>query len=551
MNKKERNIRMKIVGVYSTLIISLLCSCSKSPTNDRSQLIIRTKFLDASFSEFSNSEIRINDGVISEIGSSEVSSDFEDSVLTGYVYPGFIDAHCHFVGYAKGLTEANLFATTSFEEVLERLKDFGAANPSLEVIYGRGWDQNDWEDQSFPDNSKLNVLFPDVPVMLTRIDGHAVLVNNKALEVYNIDQDTKVEGGIIEVKNGVLTGVLVDNATGLIEEKVDLDLLKSNLLTAEQNCFSAGLTTLDDAGLNLSMILFLDSLQKSEELKIKLYVMASDNLENFNYFMENGPYLSERMNVRSFKFYADGALGSRGACLLHGYSDDEGNYGLMLSEKEHFRQSAELLMKNGFQMNTHAIGDSANRVLLYVYKEVLKGKNDKRWRIEHAQVVSDGDMSLFKKYSVLPSVQPTHATSDMYWAEDRLGHEHISDAYAYQELLNMSGVLPLGTDFPVEDIDPLKTFYAAVVRKDASGYPEEGFQMENAISRSDALKGMTLWAAYSNFEENEKGSIEVGKQADFTVLDTDLLTCTPEEILKAKVLYTIINGEIVYENKNP
>jgi predicted amidohydrolase YtcJ len=544
-------MRKQAIVVISALIISLLASCSKSPTKDNSQLLIKTNILNATFSGFDNSEVRVSEGEIVSLGNADIDLGSSDSIVTGFAYPGFIDAHCHFVGYAKGLTEANLFATKSFDEVLMRLKDFRAANPSLEVVYGRGWDQNDWEDNVFPDNIELNILFTDVPVILTRIDGHAVLVNEKALEVFNINKETKVEGGIVESKNGVLTGILVDNASSLIEEKVDFDLLKLNLLTAEQNCFAVGLTTLDDAGLNLEMIQFLDSLQKSEELKIKLYVMASDNPENFHHFMENGPYLSNRMNVRSFKFYSDGALGSRGACLLHGYSDDKDNYGLMLSTEDHFRQSAELLMKNGFQMNTHAIGDSANRVLLNVYKDVLKGKNDKRWRIEHAQVVSDGDMSLFEEYSVLPSVQPTHATSDMYWAEDRLGHEHIADAYAYQELLNMSGVLPLGTDFPVEQIDPLKTFYAAVVRKDASGYPEEGFQMENAISRSDALKGMTLWAAYSNFEENEKGSIEIGKKADFTVLDTDLLTCSPEEILKAKVLYTVINGEIVYENKNP
>lgn len=541
----------QVIVVISTLIISLLASCSKSPTKSQSQLFIQTKILKTNFSGFEESSLLVNAGEIVALDINANSNGAADSIVKGYMYPGFIDAHCHFVGYAKGLTEANLFATKSFDEVLERLREFKALNPNLEIVFGRGWDQNDWEEKSFPTNEKLNAVFPDVPAVLTRIDGHAMLVNEQALKVFNIDLDTKVEGGVVEAQNGVLTGMLADNATSLIDEEIDWSLLKSNLLTAEQNCFAVGLTTLDDAGLNLDMIQFLDTLQMNEELKIKLYVMASDNPKNFHHFMENGPYKSERMSVRSFKFYADGALGSRGACLLHGYSDDKDNYGLMLSAQNHFEESAEILMKNGFQMNTHAIGDSANRVLLNVYKEVLKGANDKRWRIEHAQVVSDGDMSLFEEYSVLPSVQPTHATSDMYWAEDRLGHEHITDAYAYQELLDMSGILPLGTDFPVEDIDPLKTFYAAVVRKDASGYPEGGFQMENAISRSDALKGMTLWAAYSNFEENEKGTIEVGKAADFTVLDTDLLTCSPEEILKAKVLYTVVNGEIVYKNENP
>lgn len=544
-------MRKQIIIVISALIISLLASCLKSPTKRKSQLIIRTKILKSNFKGFEEGGLLVDSGEIITLDMGVNNNDAADSIVKGFVYPGFIDAHCHFVGYAKGLSEVNLFATKSFDEVLQRLKEFQASNPNSMAVFGRGWDQNDWEEKSFPTNEKLNALYPDVPVVLSRIDGHAVLVNEQALKVFNIDLDTKVEGGVVQIQNGVLTGLLLDNAAGLIEENLDWSLLKTNLLSAEQNCFAVGLTTLDDAGLNLDMIQFLDSLQRNEELKIKLYVMASDNPENFHYFMHNGPYKSERMSVRSFKFFADGALGSRGACLLHGYADDTDKYGLMLSPESHFKESARRLLNNGFQMNTHAIGDSANRVLLNVYKEVLEGTNDKRWRIEHAQIVSDDDKRLFEEYSVLPSVQPTHATSDMYWAEDRLGHEHIADAYAYQELLDMSGILPLGTDFPVEDIDPLKTFYAAVVRKDVNGYPEDGFQMENAISRSDALKGMTLWAAYSNFEENEKGTIEVGKAADFTVLDTDLLTCAPEEILKAKVLYTVVNGEIVYKNENP
>ena len=536
---------------YTLLIASLMMSCVINPSNENVDLFIRTKVLNTSFDAFEDKAVVIHNGIIHEVRDSDFIKASKHSITQGYAYPGFIDAHCHFEGYAKGLTEANLYGTRSFEEILERLKVFKEQNLDLDFIVGRGWDQNDWEVKEFPDNSILNKEFPNVPVVLTRIDGHAVLANKAALDCFKITHKTQVDGGVLQLANGKPTGILIDNAVGLVKRELDWERLKSNLLTAQQNCFTVGLTTLDDAGLDLESILFLDSLQKIGDLKMKLYVMASDNPENFNYFMENGPIKTERLNVRSFKFYADGALGSRGACLLHGYADDHWNHGLMLSGESHFRESAEALYRNGFQMNTHAIGDSANRVLLNIYKEVLIGENDKRWRIEHAQVVSDQDLNVYKTHSVLPSVQPTHATSDMYWAEERLGSEVISNAYAYKELLHQSGVLPLGTDFPVEDIDPLKTFYAAVVRKDANGYPEGGFQMENAISRSEALKGMTMWAAFANFEENEKGTIEKGKAADFTVLDTDLLNCSPDEILKAKVLYTVVNGEIVYAHDIP
>ena len=423
----EMYMRVIVIAIYSILIISLLSSCECTQQKLKSQLFIQTNILNSSFDGFSKSELVIDEGKIFRVTNVSYKSLAKDSIVTGYVYPGFIDAHCHFVGYAKGLTEANLFATKSFEEALERLVQFKLNNPEVSPIFGRGWDQNDWEIKEFPNNTKLSELFPETPVILTRIDGHATLLNEKAMQIFNIDKKTVVEGGVVEIHNDKLTGILIDNATSLVAENVDWNKLKSNLLTAEQNCFAVGLTTLDDAGLDLASILFLDSLQKSKELKMRLYIMASDNSENFDYFMRNGPIKTERLSVRSFKFYADGSLGSRGACLLHGYKDDKGNFGLMLSAKEHFKESAEILMENGFQMNTHAIGDSANHVLLNVYKDVLKGDNDFRWRIEHAQVVADGDLSLFEEYSVLPSVQPTHATSDMYWAEERLGSEHIND----------------------------------------------------------------------------------------------------------------------------
>jgi predicted amidohydrolase YtcJ len=282
---------------------------------------------------------------------------------------------------------------------------------------------------------------------------------------------------------------------------------------------------------------------------MRMYVMLADRQENYDYLFKRGVYKTPGLDVRAFKVYADGALGSRGACLLQPYSDQKNWKGFLLSSQKHLQEVAKKLADKGFQMCTHAIGDSANRVMLKIYAGVLKGKNNRRWRIEHAQVISPDDMNLFGQYNIIPSVQPTHATSDMYWAGQRLGDARLKSAYAYKQLLQQNGWLPLGTDFPVENISPVYTFYAAVVREDLKGYPANGFQPENALSRVEALKGMTIWAAKANFEEKEKGSIEVGKYADFVIMDADLMKADAGDLPKANVLKTYVNGEKVYEKK--
>lgn len=479
-----------------------------------------------------------------------------------YIYPGFIDAHAHFVGYGLSLQTADLTGTESWEEILQRLSVFARDLPAGEWLTGRGWDQNDWPVKEFPTNEKLNELFPDRPVLLTRIDGHAAIANQKALDIAGVKPGDKVSGGDIFTMPATqkisspernpamqLTGVLVDNAIDLVSSHIpvaDKAKYREALLDAQRNCFAMGLTTIDDCGLHHTSVDQIKSLQEAGELKMRLYIMLGDAPDNYAYLEKNGIIKTDRLHVRGFKLYGDGALGSRGACLLKPYSDKPRYSGFLLSQPAHFDSMASWIAQRNFQMCTHAIGDSGNRTILNIYAKYLKGKNDKRWRIEHAQVISQEDFRLFGEYSIIPSVQPTHATSDMYWAGDRLGPERVKGAYAFNQLMQQNGWLPLGTDFPVEDISPFKTFYAAVIRKDAKGWPEGGYQTENALSRENALRGMTIWAAKSNFEENEKGSLEAGKLADFIILDTDLMKADEKQLLAATVLQTFINGEQVF-----
>ncbi len=468
-----------------------------------------------------------------------------------FIYPGLIDAHAHFFEYGLDLQKADLIGTASWDEVIEKLKAYAEKNKDG-WLTGSGWDQNDWAVKNFPTNEKLNELFPDRPVILTRIDGHAAIANKKALELSGVKAGDTISGGEVETVDGILTGILIDNATDLVYRNIPgptLPQIKKALMDAQSNCFAAGLTTVDDCGLNYHAVLLIDQLQKNNELKMRMFIMLSDQKENYDFLFSKGKIKTDRLNIRSFKVYADGALGSRGACLLQPYADKPGWSGFLLSSQKHFDSVANIIYSHGFQMCTHAIGDSGNRTILKIYAKYLKGKNDLRWRIEHSQVINKNDFHLFGDNSIVPSVQPTHATSDMYWAGDRLGKERLKYAYAYNDLLKQNGWIPLGTDFPVEDISPIKTFYAAVVRKDAKGWPEGGFQIENALSRKDALRGMTIWAAKSNFEENEKGSIEAGKLADFVIADKDIMTADPSDILNTQIIMTFVNGEKVFEKK--
>lgn len=464
------------------------------------------------------------------------------------MFPGLIDAHAHFVGYGQSLFYADLYGTTSFEEAVERVKVFAAAHPDLAWIQGRGWDQNKWPGKTYPTNEILNKAFPDKPVILQRVDGHASIANQKALDLAGIKPGQTVVGGSIETINGKLTGVLIDNADNQVYAQIpapDKAVYQKWLQAAEKKCVEQGLTTITDCGLSAADVDAIDALQKEGNLNMRLFVMLSDNDANLEKYLKKGPYKTDRLFVNGFKVYADGALGSRGACLLAPYSDKAGWSGFLLRNPSHYDSLAKVLSASAFQMCTHAIGDSANRAILQIYNKYLQPGNDKRWRIEHAQIVHPADFKLFGSAAIVPSVQPTHATSDMYWAEERLGKERLKGGYAFKQLLEQNGWLPLGTDFPVEDISPFKTFLAAVVRKDAKGFPATGFQMENALTREQAIRGMTIWAAKAGFLEKEVGSLEKGKKADFIVLDQDLMTVADTAILNTKVLHTYIGGKRV------
>jgi hypothetical protein len=541
---------MRLLIAFATVLLFSAC------INQRVDLIVHHAQIYTVNNEFSTAQaMAIQDGKIVAVGTNddilkEYQSDSIVNANNAIVYPGFIDAHAHFLGYGQSLYAVDLMFVPSWQEAIVRVKAFAAKHPGKGWIRGRGWDQNRFPGKQFPTNAELNLLFPDRPVILERVDGHASIANDVALQLAGVKAGQTIEGGQFTMQAGKLTGLLIDNAVGVVEKQVPSatqEDYKDWLTAAQENCFATGLTTITDCGLSPEEVDRIDALQKSNDLKMRLYVMLSDKPSTYTskYFTDGG-YVTDKLMVKGIKVYGDGALGSRGACLLQPYSDKAGWSGFLLSSPAHFDSLAAKLITTDFQMCTHAIGDSANRIILNIYAKYLKGKNDKRWRIEHAQIMNPADFHLFGDNSIVPSVQPTHATSDMYWAAERLGAERLKGGYAFKQLLEQNNWLPLGTDFPVEEINPFKTFLAAVARQDAKGFPAGGFQMENALTREQTIRGMTIWAAKANRMEKQVGSIEVGKKADFILLDKDLMKVPSDSILQVKVLKTYLNGERVY-----
>ena len=547
-------VSKKLLTYYLVLVACSLLFFSSCKFREKVTLLVHHATIYTVNESFSTAEaMAVRDGKIIEVGSNDdllKKYEGEETIDAGgkTVFPGFIDAHCHFTGYATDRWKCDVVGTSSWDEVVKKITSYSQHAPML-WIYGRGWDQNDWAIKEYPTNRMLDSLFPDRPVYLKRIDGHAAVANTTALKIAGITAATTIPGGSIELENGIPTGILVDNAMDLVESKIpDISdsLAKRYFSEMQAECFAEGLTGVHDCGVSEHTVALLEDAQKTGELKMKIFALLSDNPGYYDRWIKKGRYKTERLTVGGFKLYADGALGSRGACLLDDYSDKKGWKGFLLSDPAYFLDKAQKLASSNLQMCTHAIGDSGNRQILKTYAEVLKRKNDKRWRIEHAQVVNENDFNFFATFNIIPSVQPTPATSDMYWAADRLGSERMKGAYAYKKLLQTNNWMPLGTDFPVEAISPFKTFFASVFRKDAKDFPAGGFQMENALSREQTIRGMTIWAAKAAFEEEEKGSLENGKSADFIILDTDLMKCAGDQVLKTKVLGTFVNGEKVY-----
>jgi predicted amidohydrolase YtcJ len=507
--------------------------------------------------------IAVNDGKIVAVGlNEEIRKKFKSERVVDLkgraVYPGFVDAHGHMEGLGALAMNLNLEGTKSVEEVQKLVAERAQSLKPGTWLRGRGWDQNRWASKSFPTHSKLDDVAKDVFVYLRRVDGHAAWVNKRVIELAGITKATPdPEGGkIVRDNTGNPTGVFIDNAIDLLDEVMPQPSEEERteaIRKAVEECVRVGLTGMHDMGVDLQGIDIYKKLIAQKRFPFRVYAAIGGAGKTWNQYLQRGPEVGTnegRLTVRALKLYADGALGSRGAALIEPYADDPANRGLTLTSSDELKSAAMQALEKGFQVCVHAIGDRGNNIVLNVYADVLRSNpakaKDARFRIEHAQVLEPNDIERFHQLGVIPSMQPTHCTSDMYWAEDRLGAKRVQGAYAWRSLLNTGSIIPAGSDVPVESPNPLWGFYAAITRQDHQGWPEGGWHPDQRMTREEALKAFTLWAAYAAFEENTRGTIEEGKLADFTILSDDIMEIEPKKILDAHVEMTIIGGEIVY-----
>jgi len=477
------------------------------------------------------------------------------------VIAGMVDAHAHLLGLGQALRTVDLVGTRSYDEVIARVVERAKTARPGEWIRGRGWDQNDWADTRFPTHAALSRAVPNNPVYLTRVDGHAALVNAKALELAQVTAATPDPSGGRFIRDSANnpTGVLVDNAQGVVGRVIPAPSraeLREQTLAAIAEANRWGLTGIHDAGVAPEGIAVYEELAKEARYNLRNYVMIRANDSVLDAFMRRGPQrglYDGRLWIRAIKITADGALGSRGAALLEPYSDDAGNMGLITTPPERIQSVAVRALKAGFQVNVHAIGDRANRIVLDQFEAALREvpTADHRFRIEHAQILRYQDIPRFAGLDVIPSMQGSHQTSDMYWAPNRLGPARLGGAYAWRSLLNTGVVIPNGSDFPVEAVNPLISFHSFFTRQDADNFPPGGWMPEQRTTRQEALQSITLWPAYAAFMEQESGSLTAGKYADFVVLDRDIMTVAPEEILGTRTLITILGGKTVYKYEAP
>lgn len=475
------------------------------------------------------------------------------------VVPGLADAHGHLRELGVSLHEADLVGSLSYDEVIARTVKHAGKPAKGDWVLGNGWDQNRWASKQFPTSAALTSAFPDNPAMLQRVDGHALLANARAMQLAGVTAATKdPEGGrIVRDANGNPTGVFVDNAQGLIARVIPdpTPAQTEQMLTdAIAECNRWGLVAVHDPGESRAVIDVMESMARKGSFGLRGYILISDDSADLAHYYAVGPrsdLYGGHLWVRAIKLYADGALGSRGAALLSPYSDDPGNSGLLVSTEAHLQDVATAALRHGFQVATHAIGDRGNRNALDAYQAALNAvpTANHRFRVEHAQILDPADIPRFAQLGVIPSMQASHQTSDMRWAEDRLGPSRIRGAYAWRSLLNTGVIVPNGTDFPVEQVNPLITFHSAVTREDATNWPDGGWYPEQRMTRNEALRSMTIWPAYAGFQEHVMGSITPGKYADFTVLDQDIMTIPAKDILATGVVATYIGGKAVYQRK--
>ena len=471
------------------------------------------------------------------------------------VVPGLIDAHAHLMGLGYALMRADLVGARSKAEVVARLQSFAAGLPEGAWLLGRGWDQNLWPDKSFPTAADLDAAFPDRPVWVERVDGHAGWANTAALRRAKRDLvgDWQPEGGEVIRANGRPTGVFIDAATKLVDEVVpppDTAYRTEALQRALEAASRVGLTGVHDMGTSVEDLMLYGRFADEGRLTLRVVAYADGDSEALDTLCREGPYLhgSGRVRMAGVKFYADGALGSRGAALLEPYSDDHANRGLLVTPPEQLLAAMRKAHACNVQVATHAIGDRGNRLVLDDYAEVLgvDARLDHRWRIEHAQVATLADIPRFQQLNVIASMQPTHATSDMPWAEARVGRERLAGAYAWRRFLQSNVRLALGSDFPVESADPRLGLYAAVTRQDLAGQPPGGWLADQKLNSAEALRGFTADAAWAGFTETEVGRLAPGLRADFVLLDADPLTVDAARLPAIKVLSTWVDGERTY-----
>lgn len=552
------------------ILFACLVACSDNtvqPLNSSDFCISGGPIYTANDASVTANAVAVKDGVISYVGSDtqdwcENHTNPNPKVINlsdNTLLPGLTDAHGHLLAIGLREMTLNLEGSASVIDLQNKLKDAVSNTPKGETIYGRGWIETHWPEKRFPNKYDLDAITAEHPVILERSDGHAFVVNSKALELANITKDTQAPfgGAINHGDNGEPTGMLVDNAANLVSSLIDditPERKEKAFILASELYASRGWTNIHSMSVDPNDVAILNRLAHEGKIKIRVYNSVDLSDEGLMPSLSTGKTTdNELITTRAIKLYADGALGSRGAALLEPYSDDPDNEGLLTLKEVQADSILRAALRNGTQVNTHAIGDKANRMVLQWYKNAFdavpkseRPNAEPRWRIEHSQIVHVDDIPLFAKYNIVASMQPSHAIGDLHFAVDRLGKDRLAGGYAWRSLIDSGAIIAGGTDAPVEVGDPRIEFYAATQRKDLKGYSNNAWYPEQKVSPQEALKMLTAWPAYAAFQDTKLGTIEVGKAADFTILDTNIMTASGDDILAAKTVITIVDGKVAY-----